>query len=173
MKKTILSLALILSVMVVMAQGKVVTKYFDRFENNQNFVKVSISSKMFSMFTDLETGSEAEEEFLKAVSKLKGMKMVVADSVPKEAPDLYKQAVSDVMKDGFEELMSVKDAEENLYFSVKESGGIISELMMVAGGKEKFVILSIFGEIDLKQIAKMASMMNVDGLRPLEKLDGN
>ncbi len=158
---------------LLMAQGKVVTKYFDQFENDEKFVKVSISSKMFSMFTDLESGSEAEEEFLKAISKLKGLKMVVGDSVPDAAGKLYSQAVNDVKKAGFEELMSVKDAEENLYFSVMDEGGKITELMMVAGGREKFVVLSLFGEIDLKSIARMAREMQVDGLQPLEKLDEN
>ena len=62
-----------------MAQGTIVSKYFDKFSDNEEFVKVSVSSKMFSLFTELEAGSPEEEEFLKAVSKLKGIKMVVGE----------------------------------------------------------------------------------------------
>lgn len=168
----IMTSAFSLSLMAQESAG-LVSKYFSQLENDEDFVKVSISSKMFSMFTDLEAGSEAETEFLKAVSKLKGMKMVVGDSVPSKSAKLYAQAVKDVKGAGFEELMSVQDAEENLFFSIKEKGGVISELMMIAGGRNKFVVLSIFGEIDLKSIAKMARVMKVDGFENLEKLDGN
>lgn len=152
------------------AQGEVVTKYFDRFADDESFVKASISSKMFSLFTELEAGSPEEEEFLKAVSKLKGMKVLFADST-NQSKQLYREAIQDVNKAGFEELMTVLDAEENFHFAIKEKGGVISELTMVAGGKKGFVMLSIYGEIDLKNISKIARSMRVQGLDKLEKLD--
>ena len=125
MKKLItLSLTLFLS-LGALAQGEVVSKYFDRFADNEDYVKASISSKMFSLFTELEAGSDEEKEFL----------------------------------------------EENFHFAIKEKGGIISELIMVSGGKKGFAVLSLYGEIDLKNISKIARNMQVDGLSDLEKID--
>lgn len=167
----IVTLALTLFLAVgAMAQGEVVTKYFDRFGGNEDFVKASISAKMFSLFTELEAGSEEEKEFLKAVSKLKGMKVLFGDSVANSAK-LYKEGVSDVNKAGFEELMTVLDAEENFHFAIKEKGGIISELILVSGGKKGFAVMSLYGEIDLKNISKIARSMRVQGLDQLEKID--
>jgi hypothetical protein len=96
---------------------------------------------------------------------------VVGDSVPDQAAKLYDQAIKDVDAQGFEELMTVLDAEENFKFSIKESGGIIEELVMVAGGKNNFVIMSLYGEIDLKNISRIARSMDVNGLDHLKKLD--
>lgn len=170
MKKLLVIMIAVLGVTsATMGQGEVVTKYFDKFASNDQFVKVSVSSKMFSLFTELEAGSPEEEEFLKAVSKLKGMKMVVGDSISNGAA-LYKEALNDVQKAGFEELMRVTDADENFQFSIKEKGGIITELIMVVGGKKQFIVMSLFGEIDLKNISKIARSMNVSGLQNLEKL---
>ncbi|MFZ9045676.1 MAG: DUF4252 domain-containing protein [Cyclobacteriaceae bacterium] len=170
MKKYLMMMALMLGVASTsMAQENVVSKYFDKFSDNEEFVKVSVSSKMFSLFTELEAGSPEEEEFLKAVSKLKGMKMVVGDSISNGAA-LYKEALIDVQKAGFEELMMVTDADENFQFSIKEKGGIISELMMVVGGKKQFIVMSLYGEIDLNNISKIARSMKVNGLDKLEKL---
>lgn len=170
MKRIIVSAVIMVFSVVAFAQGEVVTKYFEKYSDNEDFVKVSVSSKMFSLFTELEAGSKEEEEFLKAVSKLKGLKMVVGDSV-QNAAKVYEQAVKDVQGAGFEELMSVRDAEENLVFSIKESGGVIEELMMVAGGKRRFVLMSLYGEIDLKNISKIARSMKIDGLKDLEKIN--
>ena len=170
MKKIIVTKVFVLISLVTFAQGEIVSKYFDKYADNEDFVKVSVSSKMFSLFTELEAGSEEEKQFLEAVSKLKGLKIIVADSIGNSA-SLYAQALKDVEKAGFEELMTVMDAKENFRFSIKEDDGVIEELIMVAGGKKSFAILSIYGVIDLKNISKISRSMKVGGLDKLQQLD--
>lgn len=169
MKKGFLIITLALVSSGVMAQGAIVNKYFTELADNDAYTKVSVSSKMFSLFTELEAGSEAEEEFLQAVSKLKGLKIIVADSVP-ESKAIYTRAMKDVQGAGYDELMSVQDGGENMKFSIKENGGKIEELLMVVGGNKKFVLLSLYGEIDLKNISKIARSMKVEGLEELGKM---
>jgi hypothetical protein len=69
--------------------------------------------------------------------------------------------------------MSIRDTDKDMKFFIKEAGGKISELVMVAGGNEDFMVLSLFGEIDLKQVSKIGKKMDVDGLENLEKLKDN
>lgn len=172
MKKIIVTVLTLGVCMYAFSQGAVMTKYFDRYSGNEDFTKVSVSSKMFSLFTELETDSEDEKEFLDAISKLKGMKAVIGEQVEAdEAKKLYSNAVSDVDKEGYEELMTVTDAEENVKISIKERGGIIEELILVAGGNSEFALVSLYGEIDLKKISKLASSMRINGLQHLNKLD--
>ena len=170
MKKLFVTITILVASVATYAQGTVVNKYFNQLAGDDKFTKVSISSKMFSLFTELEAGSEAEEEFLKAISKLKGLKIIASDSIG-NAAKMYTQALKDVDPAGYDELMSVQDAEENMRFSIKESGGKIEELLMVVGGKKRFVLLSLYGEIDLKNISKIAKGMNVGGLENLSKID--
>ena len=170
MKKISLIVSMFLLSLGMTGQGTVITKYFNQYADNEDFTKVQVSQKMFSLFTELEAGSDAEKEFLQAVSKLKGLQIIMADSIPNSAV-IYKQAVADVNKAGYEELMSVKDAMENMQFSIKESNGIISELIMVVGGKKQFIMLSLYGEIDLKNISKIAQQMRVSGFEHLKQLD--
>jgi CRISPR/Cas system Type II protein with McrA/HNH and RuvC-like nuclease domain len=170
MKKFSLILFMFLLSVTMMGQGTVITKYMNQYADNEKFTKVSVSQKMFSLFTNLEAGSAAEKEFLQAVSKLKGLKVLMADSIPNSMA-LYKQAVNDVNKTGYEELVSVIDARGNMLFSIKESNGIISELIMVAGEKKTFIMISLYGDIDLKNISKIAQQMRVPGLDQLKHID--
>lgn len=172
MKKLILSIGIVFLSSFIMAQGTIITNYFNKFADDESFTKVSVSQKMFSLFTELEAGSDAEKEFLQAVSKLQGLKILVADSIPNSMA-IFKQAVADVNKAGYEELMTVKSSDENLLFSIKEANGVITELIMVVGGQENFVMLSLFGEIDLKNISKIAQEMRVEGLEKLSEIDEN
>jgi len=170
MKKLSLILSMFLLSLTMMGQGTVITKYMNQFADNEKFSKVSVSQKMFSLFTNLEAGSAAEKEFLQVAGKLKGLKVIMADSIPNSAA-LYKQAVADVNKAAYEELVSVKDARGNMLFSVKESKGIISELIMVVGGKKQFIMVSLYGDIDLKNISKIARQIHINGLDQLKHID--
>jgi len=170
MKKISLIASMFLLSLTMMGQGTVITKYMNQYGGNEKFTKVSVSEKMFTMFTNLEAGSPAEKEFLQAVSKLKGLKVIMADSIPNSMA-IYKQAVADVNKAAYEELVTVNDARGNLLFSTKESKGIISELIMVAGTKKQFVMISLYGDIDLKTISKMAQQMHVPGFDQLKHID--
>ncbi|MBK5278811.1 MAG: DUF4252 domain-containing protein, partial [Bacteroidia bacterium] len=83
---------------------------------------------------------------------------------------LYKEAMSMIPVKEYEELMTVRDKDKDMKFFIKESAGKISELVMVMGGNEEFMVLTLFGEIDLKQVSRIGKKMNVDGLENLENL---
>lgn len=170
MKTNILIIGLSLLSFAGMAQGSVITKYFNQYADNEDFTKVTVNSKMFSLFTEMEVDGADEKAFLEAVSKLKGLKVLAADSIANSGK-IYAQACADISKEGYEELMTVEDANEDMKFLIKENKGKIEELIMVVGGKKNFVMLSLYGEIDLKNISKIARSMKIKGLENLKKIE--
>jgi hypothetical protein len=152
------------------AQNDVVTKLFNEYYDNEDFTKISVSSKMFELFTNIEPGDENEEEILEAISKLQGLKVIAADSIG-NAAKIYDNAVKKISGNGYEELMEVKDAQEDMKFMISEKDGIINELVMIVGGHRSFFVLSLYGEIDLKNISKLSKSMNVKGMEYLQNLD--
>lgn len=118
---------------------------------------------------NLEVENPEDQEVVNMISKLKGLR-ILAKEEARDSRELYKEALSMIPKNEFEELMSVRDKDKDMKFYIKESGGKISELVMVAGGNDEFMILSLFGEIDLKQVSKISKKMNIDGLENLEKI---
>lgn len=147
-----------------------ITKFFGKYETDENFSHVSITSRMFGLFTDLEVEDKEDQEVLDAISKLKGLK-ILANEDTDQGKKLYKDALGKLPRGEYDELMSIRDEDKDMKFMIKEKDGKISELIMVMGGEKEFFILSLFGEIDLKQIAKISSAMDIDGLEGLEHLD--
>ena len=168
--KTLFTLLALGLALIAQAQNDVVTKLFNEYYNDENFVKISVSSKMFELFTEIKPGDADEQEILDAISKLKGLKVIAADSVP-NSKQLYTNAVKKISGSGYDELMEVKDAQEDMKFMISEKDGIINELVMVVGGKKRFFVMSLFGEIDLSKISKLSKGMNVKGMEYLQKLD--
>ncbi len=94
----------------MMAQQSLINKYFDKYAGNENFTQVTINQKMFSLFANFEGNTEEETEFMQAISKLEGLKVLVADSVENPGK-LFKSTAAEIEKAGYEELMSVTDAD--------------------------------------------------------------
>ncbi len=170
MKKIIAIVVLMMAVSGVKAQDAI-SKFFSKYQNDDSFSHVNISSKMFSLFTEMEATTDEDKEVLEAISKLKGLKILAKDD-GRNARELYKEAFSLIPKD-YEELMTVRDKDKDMKFLIKENGGKISELVMVMGGNEEFMVLSLFGEIDLKQVSRIGKSMDVKGLENLQKMNRN
>ncbi len=166
MKKITLILASLIISVSMMAQESLINKYFNKYSDNNTFTKVTINQKMFSLFANFEGGTEDETEFMMAISKLEGLKILAADSIENSA-GMFKSVAADMDKNGYEELMSVTDADENVKFSIKEKDGVVTELIMLVGGNEEFVLMSLYGEINLRDVSKIASGMNMNGMQNL------
>ena len=172
MKKIAISFLILIVSLPAFAQDDVISKYFTSYLDDESFTKVTVTSRMFSLFTDIETGDEDEEEFLEAVGKLKGLKVISGDSI-ENGMTKYKDALKKVQGKGYEALMSVQDGDGNFEFMIKEEGKTITELLMVAGGENQFHLITLYGDIDLRSITKVASKMNIGALDHLKKLDSN
>ena len=173
MKRLIITIAAFhLLALTVNAQDNAIASLFDKFADDEDFTKVTITSKMFSLFTEFEPEDPDTKELTEAISKLKGLKILASDSIA-NAKQYYQDATSQIRNSNFEELMSVRDGSEDMLFMIQEEGGKISEMVMLVGGADKFVAMSLYGEIDLKQISKLSKGLKVNGMEYLENIDNN
>jgi CII-binding regulator of phage lambda lysogenization HflD len=169
MKKILMIALMMVAVNAVFAQDAI-SKFFSKYQSDESFSQVTVSSKMFNLFTNMEVESKEDQEVLNAISKLKGLRILAKENTS-DARALYKEAFALIPTKEFEELMSVRDKDKDMKFYIKESGGKISELVMIMGGTDDFMVMSLFGEIDLKQVSKIGKKMNVEGLQKLEKMN--
>jgi len=169
MKKFLVGAGMMILSLVTQAQDNAISKFFNKYQNDESFTQVTISSKMFGLFTNIDADKPEDKEVLDAISKVKGLR-ILAKHETRDSRALYKEAMSIIPVKEYEELMTVRDKVKDMKFFVKEAGGKISELVMIMGGNDEFMVMSIFGEIDLKQISKIGKSMNVEGLENLQKL---
>jgi len=174
MKKTTLLLVIMAFASIAFAQDDAISKFFSKYEDDDSFTHVTITSRMFGLFANLDAEDEEDKELLDAVSKVKGLKILVKDSTGgNDAKRLYMDAFKLIPENEYDELMSIKDKGTNMKFLIKEKDKIITELVMVMHGHQQFFLLSLIGDIDLKQISRLSKSMNIDGFEHLENLDEN
>jgi len=169
MKKIAIVMIMTMAITGVKAQDAI-SKFYSKYQNDDSFTQVTISSKMFSLFTNRDAETKEEKEVLEAISKLKGLRILAKEDA-RNSRELYKEAFTLIPVKDYEELMTVRDKDKDMKFLIKESGGKISELLMIMGGAKQFMILSLYGEIDLKQVSHLGKKMNVTGLENLHNLN--
>src|SRR5690606_1895548 len=84
-----------------------ISKFFSKYQTDESFSSVTVSSKMFGLFTNLEADTPEDKEILDAISKLKGLKILAKDDA-RASRDLYKEAFSLIPLKEYEELMAVR-----------------------------------------------------------------
>ncbi len=162
-----LTIALVMSVWISNAQSQ-----FDKFEEIEGVTSVIVNQKAFSLMSKI--GSESDDEYLGLIKNIESLKVFATESV--EVAKQMEAAVKSYLKNAnLEELMRVKDGDSNVTIYVKEgkSEDFVKELFMFVKDSEnsskESVIISLTGDIDLNQIAKLTEKMDLPGGEHLEK----
>lgn len=173
MKKVLILLALIAIPFASNAQG-----IFDSFENEKDVTSVIVTKNMFKLLSkmDLDSSDPEAKEYLDMVNNLENIKIFTTDN-PEVAKRMSATVVSYIKSSGsLSELMRVKDDGQNIKFYSKEgkNENFVSELLMhldgVVDGSPMTVVMSITGNIDLKQIGKLTEELNVPGSTQLKNV---
>ncbi len=157
------------SATIMLAQQSAMDTYFSDLYEDDRFTQVSVSSKMFGLFVNFEMDDPAEQELVETISKLKGLKVLAADSI-NNAAQMFRKLKSAPMAN-MDQLMSVQGADGNFEFFITESNGIISELVMIGNESHSLFILSLLGDIDLKQISQLSERMNINGFEHFKNVN--
>lgn len=168
MKKVIVNLIILLIPGMLLAQKTPVDELFDKYSGKEGFTTVYITSYMFSMFTDVETDDPEFDELMK---NLKAIKILATDETYNGNANFYKEIIDKLPMDQYKELMVIKEKDQDVKFLVNEKDGKIVELLLIAGGKDENALISIQGNIDLKNISKLSKSMQIEGLEHLEEID--
>jgi pyridoxal/pyridoxine/pyridoxamine kinase len=146
---------------------------FDKYSQKEGFTSVYITQQMFSLFADMDT-EDNEEGFIDLVKNLTCIKIISVDDTTgalNKKVNFYDEIMKSSSKQKYEELMVVKKNNQDIKFLIRKDGKIINELLMVVGGTEENVLISIQGNIDLKTISKLSKAMKIEGMENLEEIE--
>lgn len=165
--KIILAVVLVMSAWLSNAQSQ-----FDKFEDIEGVTSVIVNQKAFSLMSKI--GSESDDEYLNMIKNIESLKVYATENA-EVAVQMESAAKSYLKSANLEELMRVKDEGSNVAIYVREgkSADYVNELFMFVKDSDKTskesVIISLTGEIDLNQIAKLTAKMDLPGGEHLEK----
>ena len=176
MKKILLIVAVVVASFTTNAQSS----NFDKYENMDGVSSIVITQKMFKLLSKIDFNStDAEtQEYLNLVKNIKNIKVLATgnDNVGKQ----MKADVSQYLNSStLDELMRVNTDGKNIKFYSKpgKDDDHVSELFMFLNGidnsSHETVVLTITGNIDLKQVSRLANDLNIPGGEELKNVKKN
>jgi len=178
MKRTLINFAvtaLMLLPLTIFAQNSAADNVFDKYSGKDGYTSIDISKGLFELFAEIEADDPDFDEFQKAIDGLESMRLLAYSIEGDKGTTAEKDAFMSAIKNGvslkdFDELMVVRDDDAKINFYAKSKGQIITEMIMIVDGNDEAVLLSLFGNIDLKHIAKLGAAMNMGGMDYLGKM---
>ena len=184
MKKSII--VFVLAIMLMPLTGMAQKNVFEKYSDSPDVTYVNIKPKMFQMIAKIgiDTDDAEAKAYMDMVKSITSFKTIVTDSKTISA-DISKWVKS--RSSSLEELMEVKDDGTEVKFYVKEGKDAdhVKELLIFVNGIDKMmddkieingeqrkietVVVSLTGDIDLNEISKLTSKMNIPGGDHLEK----
>lgn len=169
MKRTIIVSAMFLMGVFAFGQQSAVDEVFDKYSGKDGYTTVYISSFMFNLLNSLDVDDPEYNEFKKATSGINSIKILTQDGGDSEA--FGKELLEMLPRSEYQEMMRVKDQEEEVLFLAKESGGKISEILLIVSGGSDDVLIAITGDIDLESLSSIASGLDIPGMENLDELE--
>jgi hypothetical protein len=183
-KKIVIVMAVMLMSVASFSQS-----VFDKFEDQEGVTSIILNQKMFKMLgtMGMDVDDPEMKEYVEMVKNITGFKVFTTGDETISTD--MKSTVSKYLKSSdLEELMRIKDGEQTVKFYVKEGKdeNHVKELLMfvtglkditdgegieINGKKREFetVIMTLTGDVDLRQISKIASQFDMPGGDQLKK----
>jgi hypothetical protein len=154
---------------VMFSQNSPVDDMFAKYSGQNGITSISISSKMFSMLA----GADLQDEDLNNLMKqLKTIRIITVDSAGLNKKLNFNEELSKKLNPSvYEELMIVKEGNKVTRYLTSGTGNIISELVVVTGGISGNELISIKGDLDLKNISSLSTKLGIDQLKSLEMIN--
>ncbi|AXT19693.1 DUF4252 domain-containing protein [Flavobacteriaceae bacterium AU392] len=189
MKKLILIIAIIVTPLMSFAQNGL----FDKYEDMKGVTSGVLNQKMFSMLASININFDDPDSqaLFDAAKKIKSVNFITTgdESISKS----MKADVDRYLKSSnLDELMRFKDGDQTVKFYVREgrNENEIKELLMFVSGLKELtkgqditingekrdietVMVSVLGDIDLREISKVLNSMNIPGGEHLKKAGEN
>ena len=169
MKKLILTFCSVFAIGLMFAQQNAIDKHFSEYLERDDMTKISITGKIFELATYIEAEDEETQEFKDFVSSIDFFQMLVGDEGGFTESD-YRSALNKV-EGSYEELMTIEDKDGDFNFRIRESNGVVREVLMLAISGEDLIIMSISGRMDLRQLSKMGHQIQTEGFEHFQKME--
>ncbi len=168
MKKIHLSLvfALLLSG-AAFAQQENLNGFIDKHQKDPGFTFAYLSKDLFEVAAKSQIEDKDWKKLHNVVKNVGSLRILVADSITNAKP-LYQEA-RDLVPAEFDELLSVRDGSDHVRIWVKEDDAIVSDLILLVGTSDEFVLVCFAGQLELGNIAELAQLFDAESTLQLAK----
>jgi hypothetical protein len=160
MKKICLFLTIsLLTATLVSAQNEPLNDFIEQYKNDKAFTFAYLSEDLFEVVTQAEI-EKKDWRKLQHVVKNIGSLCVLATKENPNGQALYKEALAHIPTGELDQLIAVRDGQDNVRIWSKDDGDSVTDLILLVGSEDEFVLACFTGNLELGNIAELARMFD-------------
>lgn len=162
MKKVFATTVLALGMMAsAWAQSSIFDNLYEDFKRDHSSTTVSLTGNLLtlaSIFSDEEEQEDVLRELGRSIDRMKLIAM--GDEMTLSASEI-KQIKQDLInEEDFDELMTIRDGDQVVDILAIEKDGMMKEVILFINEGDEFVLMDIWGKIDLKNVHSLVEAMD-------------
>ena len=169
MKRQFILITVLLVSAALHAQTNAIDELFNKYSEREGFTYVAISGRMLNLLGTLQKENKPDNVMLRLTSI-----RILSQEEPSETNgvNFFEELTTKSLRPLYDELMVVKEGSDETLFLIKQTGEKISELLVISGGSGGNSIISIKGDINLKELSELSETIGIEELEELEGYEG-
>lgn len=160
--------AILLSAHAVFSQTSAFNGFIEQHKNDRAFTYAFLSKDLFEVVAGTEVKDKDWKQLHNMVKNIGSLSILAADSI-QNGLALYKEVLALVPKDEFDELLTVRDGSDHVRIWVKSDDDAISDLVLLVGSQDEFVLVCFAGNLELGNISELAKLFEAEEAEQLAR----
>ncbi len=150
----------------VRAQMTNLNHFIETHKHDQGFTFAYLSRDLFEVASKSEVKEKDWKKVQQIVKNVGSLRILAGDEV-KNGLALYKEVLTQIPTDEFDELLTVRDEQTNVRIWAKTEEDKITDLILLVGSPDEFVLICFAGAIELGNITELAKLFDAEEAKDL------
>jgi hypothetical protein len=160
MRKIYLLLAILcLAATASRAQTAALNRFIDEHKATPGFTFAYLSQDLFEVVSHVNVEEKDWKQLHRLVRNLGSLRVLAGDNIA-HGLELYREARALVPESEFDELITVRAEETNVRIWSKDENNVVTDLVLLVGSPEEFVLMCFAGELELSNVADLARLID-------------
>ena len=141
------------------AQTTSLNHFIENHKHDSGFTFAYLSRDLFEVASKSEVKEKDWKKLQQIVKNIGSLRILAADEI-KTGLVLYKEVLAEIPTTEFDELLTVRDEQTNVRIWAKSDDTNITDLILLVGSPEEFVLICFAGNLELGNLTELAKLFD-------------
>ena len=155
-----------LSAASALAQNDIFQNFIEKHKHDLGITYAYLSKDLFEVVTETNIKEKDWKKLHNAIKNIGSLSILAGDSI-ENGLSLYREVRGLVASDTFDELLTVRDADDKVHIWAKSEDDLVTDLILLAGSVDEFVLVCFAGALELGNIAELSRLFEAGAAEEL------
>jgi Domain of unknown function (DUF4252) len=140
----------------------------DQHKDDHGFTYAFLSNELFEVATQNKVKDEDWKGLQHVVKNIGSLRILAGDSL-QTGLALYREVKALIPADEYNELLTVRDGNQNVRIWVKSEESMVTDLILLVGSPAEFVLVCFAGNLELGNISDLANLLETGKAQQLAR----